>query len=151
MATLSAGQQAPDFELPDQDGKLHRLSELVLAGPVVLFFYPAAMTPGCTKEACHFRDLATEFAAAEVQRVGISTDRVETQAKFAERHGFDYPLLADVGGEVAASYGVKRSLIGLTKRATFVIDRDRTVARVIASELDMHVHADQALDAARSL
>jgi len=63
MKTLTEGSPAPDFELPDQDGKPVRLSDLLLAGPVVLFFYPAALTPGCTKESCHFRDLAAEFAA----------------------------------------------------------------------------------------
>ncbi|MGZ4438004.1 MAG: peroxiredoxin, partial [Nocardioidaceae bacterium] len=92
MKTIAEGTQAPDFELPDQDGKPVRLSELLLEGPVVLFFYPAAMTPGCTKESCHFRDLAAEFAAVGAQRVGISTDPVDRQKQFAERHSFDYPL-----------------------------------------------------------
>ncbi|KQY64418.1 MULTISPECIES: peroxiredoxin [unclassified Nocardioides] len=150
MKTLAAGQTAPDFELPDQDGVVRRLGTLVEDGPVVLFFYPAAMTAGCTKEACHFRDLGAEFAEAGVQRIGISTDAVEKQAEFSAKHGFDYPLLADVGGEVAASYGVKRSLIGKAKRSTFVIGRDRSIVKVISSELNMNVHADEALAAARA-
>ena len=146
--TLRAGDTAPDFELPDQHGAPRRLGVLLQEGPVVLFFYPAAQTPGCTKQSCHFRDLAAEFAAVGAQRVGISRDAVDVQRGFAERYGFDYPLLADVDGEVAAAYGVKRGLLGKVasvKRTTFVIGTDRTVRRVIASELDMNAHADRAL------
>ncbi len=122
-------------------------------GPVVLFFYPAAMTPGCTKEACHFRDLASEFAAVGANRVGISTDAVAKQAKFAEMQNFDYPLLSDADGVVAARFGVKRGLLGRVmpvKRTTFVVDTDRTVLDVIASELSMDSHADKALELLRS-
>ena len=151
MKTLQEGTQAPDFELPDQDGTPVRLSERLADGPVVLFFYPAAMTGGCTKEACHFRDLATEFKEAGAQRLGISVDPVEKQKQFADLHGFDYPLLSDASGDVATSFGVRRKYVTPVKRATFVIDRDRTVRKVITSELSMDVHADQALSALRAL
>jgi peroxiredoxin Q/BCP len=147
---MRAGDLVPDFELPDQDGKPRRLSELLADGQVVLFFYPAAMTPGCTKEACHFRDLAAEFAAVGAQRVGISEDGVARQREFADRHGFDYPLLADPDGEVARLFGVHRGgLVGRlglpVKRWTFVIGGDRRVLKVITSELNMDRHADEAL------
>lgn len=148
---MKAGEYAPDFELPDQNGTPRRLSELARAGPVVLFFYPAAFTPGCTKEACHFRDLRAEYAASGVQRVGISTDEVDRQAAFADKHDLDYPVLSDVGGVVAKRYGVRRSLIGRAKRSTYVIGRDLRIAKVISSELNMSVHADQALEASRDL
>ena len=151
MKTLQEGTQAPDFELPDQDGTPVRLSERLADGPVVLFFYPAAMTGGCTKEACHFRDLATEFKDAGAQRLGISVDPVAKQKQFADLHGFDYPLLSDASGDVANSFGVRRKYVTPVKRATFVIDRDRTVRKVITSELSMDVHADQALSALRAL
>ena len=151
MKTLQEGTQAPDFELPDQDGTPVRLSERLADGPVVLFFYPAAMTGGCTKEACHFRDLATEFKDAGAQRLGISVDPVAKQKQFADLHGFDYPLLSDASGDVASSFGVRRKYVTPVKRATFVIDRDRTVRKVITSELSMDVHADQALSALRAL
>jgi peroxiredoxin Q/BCP len=151
MKTIVEGTTAPDFELPDQDGKPVRLSELLLAGPVVLFFYPIAMTGGCTKEACHFRDLAAEFEAAGAQRLGISTDAVDKQKQFSDLHSFDYPLLSDDDGEVARAFGVKRRLVTPVKRATFVIDTDRVVRKVIASELNMDVHADAALAALRTL
>jgi thioredoxin-dependent peroxiredoxin len=148
---MRVGDEIPDFELLDQDGKSRRLSILLADGPVVLFFYPAAMTAGCTKEACHFRDLATEFKEAGAQRFGISTDPVAKQKAFADANGFDYPLLSDESGDLARSLGVKRKYITPVKRATFVIDRDRTIRKVITSEMNMDVHADQALSALRSL
>ena len=151
MKTITEGALAPDFELPDQDGTTVRLSERLPDGPVVLFFYPGAMTGGCTKEACHFRDLATEFKAAGAQRLGISVDPVAKQKQFSELNAFDYPLLSDESGEVATAYGVRRRLITPVKRATFVIDRDRTVRAVVTSEMNMDVHADQALRALRRL
>ncbi|MBS9534286.1 peroxiredoxin [Mycobacterium sp. M1] len=150
---MKTGDTVADFELPDQTGAPRRLSALLADGPVVLFFYPAAGTPGCTREACHFRNLSAEFAAAGAVRVGISADRVAKQAKFATDHDFDYPLLSDTDGAVAAQFGVKRGLLGKlmpVKRTTFVIDTDRTVLDVIASEFNFNAHADRALDVLRT-
>jgi peroxiredoxin Q/BCP len=151
MKTIAEGAQAPDFELPDQDGRPVRLSTALQDGPVVLFFYPIALSGGCTTEACHFRDLATEFKEAGAQRLGISTDPVAKQKEFAEVNAFDYPLLSDESGDVARSFGVKRRYITPVKRATFVIDTDRTIRAVIASEMNMGVHADRALEALKAL
>lgn len=148
---MRIGDVVPDFELPDQDGVPRTLSGLLAGGgPVVLFFYPAAMTSGCTREACHFRDLAAEFAAAGVQRVGISRDDVSKQKQFADKHSFDYPLLADVDGSVAEIFGVQRGRIGArlglpVRRWTFAIDTDRKVVAAIHSEVNMNTHADRAL------
>lgn len=151
---MREGDEVPDFELPDQNGAPQRLSTLLANGPVVLFFYPAAMTGGCTKEACHFRDLGAEFAAAGVQRVGISADAVDKQRQFAEANAFDYPLLADTDRTVAASFGVKRGgllgKLGPVKRHTFVIGTDRKIKKVIVSETKMELHANEALAAARA-
>ncbi|MEU5695622.1 peroxiredoxin [Actinosynnema sp. NPDC020468] len=147
---MRAGDQAPDFTLPDQDGVERTLSALLADGPVVLFFYPAAMTGGCTAESCHFRDLRREFAEAGAQRVGISTDSVSRQKQFATLNDFDYPLLSDGSGEVAEQFGVKRRFGPLpVKRHTFVIDTDRTVIDVVKSEFSMNTHADKALVALR--
>jgi peroxiredoxin Q/BCP len=149
--SAQVGDQVPDFELPDQDGKPRSLGQLLEQGRVVLFFYPAALSPGCTKESCHFRDLASEFAELGAQRVGISRDGVDKQRAFADKHAFDYPLLSDEDGEVAALFGVKRSVPLLaTKRATFVIDTDRRVLAVVTSEVNMSKHADAALEALRA-
>jgi peroxiredoxin Q/BCP len=145
---MDKGDQAPDFELPDEDGVPRKLSELAAAGPVVLFFYPAAMTPGCTIESCHFRDMKAEFDAVGAQRVGISADGVDKQKKFSDKHEFDFPLLSDPDGAVATQFGVRRRFTKLspTKRATFVIGPDLRVIEVIESEVRMNLHADRALE-----
>ena len=101
LGRMKPGQLAPDFSLPDQDGTPRSLTSLLENGPLVLFFYPAASTPVCTAEACHFRDLGSEFAAVGASRAGISTDTVEAQSTFATAQSFDYPLLADTDGKVA--------------------------------------------------
>src|SRR3974390_421536 len=120
---MHKGDVVDDFELPDQTGTPRKLSELAAAGPVVLFFYPAAMTYGCTKESCHFRDMQAEFASVGAQRVGISAGQVAKQKQFSEKHSFDFPLLSDPDGAVATQFGVRRRFTTLvpTKRATFVI------------------------------
>jgi len=140
------GDTVTDFALPDQHGTERRLSELLTAGPVVLFFYPAAMTRGCTAESCRFRDLAAEFAEVGAQPVGISTDPVAKQAEFAGAHSFEHLLLSDADGAVAAQFGVKRRFGPLpVKRHTFAIGTDRTVLTVVRSEFNMSTHADTAL------
>lgn len=149
MAT-DKGDVVDDFELLDQDGVPRRLSALLEDGPVVLFFYPAAMSSGCTAEACNFRDLAAEFREAGAQRVGISRDLPAKQKQFADLNNFDYPLLSDPDSKVAAALGVKRRLpLGplSTKRITLVIDTDRRVLDVIHSETNMQDHAARAMEA----
>ncbi len=147
---MKPGDVVDDFELEDQDGTPRRLSDLLADGPVVLFWYPAAMTKGCTKESCHFRDLKAEFDAVGASRVGISADKVEKQKRFSTKHDFDYPLLSDSDSTVATHMGVKRafSVMG-NRRTTFVIDTDRTVLAVFTSEFSMNSHADRALELLR--
>ncbi|GKQ40483.1 peroxiredoxin [Streptomyces sp. A012304] len=148
---LETGDLVEDFALPDETGTVRRLTELLADGPVVLFFYPAALTPGCTAEACHFRDLAAEFAAVGARPVGISGDPVDRQQEFAGRHGLGMPLLSDTDGAVRERFGVKRGFsLAPTRRVTFVIARDRTVLEVVRSELRMNTHADRALEALRA-
>ena len=172
------GELAPDFTLRDHTGRHWSLSTMLSDGPVVLFFFPKASSPICTKQACHFRDLNHEFAAVGAQRVGISTDTVDKQAHFAEQRSFDYPLLADPTGVVSEQFGVRRGRLGKlgrsvetrhsgrhgqhlrrrgllarllpVRRTTFVIDTDRTVLKVIANELRASVHADEALQLLRN-
>jgi peroxiredoxin Q/BCP len=148
---MRKGDIVPDFELPDENGTPRRLSTLLEAGPVVLFFYPAAMTYGCTKESCHFRDMKAEFEAVGAQRVGISADKVEKQKQFSDKHSFDYPLLSDADGEVATTMGVRRSIAMLgNRRTTFVINTDRSLLDVIHTEISMNAHADRALELLRA-
>ncbi len=145
---MRKGDVVPDFELPDQTGTPRKLSDLLADGPVVLFFYPAAMTYGCTKESCHFRDLGAEFAAVGAQRIGISADSVDKQKQFDEKESLGYPLLSDADRTVATLLGAKRGGPSFlpNKRITYVIDTDRTLLDVIHTEISMGAHADKALE-----
>jgi peroxiredoxin Q/BCP len=148
---METGDKAPDFELSDETGTTRSLSEWLADGPVVLFFYPMALTKGCTAESCHFRDLAGEFAQVGAQRVGISADKVEKQKRFSDKHQFDYPLLSDPDKSVAKAYGVRRGPGPIpNKRTTFVIGADGLIKEVVRSETNMNVHADKALAALRA-
>lgn len=150
MAIAQVGERAPEFSLPDDKGEQRSLSDFLAKGPVVLFFYPAAMTTGCTAESCHFRDLAAEFAQTGAQRLGISADAVDKQREFSTKYSFDYPLLSDADGTVAGRYGVKRRFGPIpVKRKTFVIGPDGIIKAVIGSEFNMKAHADRALEALR--
>lgn len=146
---LTAGDEAPDFEAMTQTGQRIKLSEYLRAGPVVLFFYPKAMTPGCTKESCHFRDLKGEFESVGATRLGISADAPDRQTRFAEKHELDFPLLCDPDRTVAKQFGAKRPGPLFNRRSTYVIDTDRRVLEVIKSETNMDLHADRALEVLR--
>jgi thioredoxin-dependent peroxiredoxin len=126
-----AGQPAPAFSLPDQGGKTHTLKDY--AGQwVVLYFYPKDDTPGCTKEACSFRDDLNQLQKLGAQVVGVSVDDSESHAKFARKYNLPFPLLADKNGKVADSYGALTNLglIKIAKRYTFLIDPAGNIARV---------------------
>ena len=148
--SVDKGDRVAEFELPDEAGAPQRLSKFLALGPVVLFFYPAAMSRGCTAESRHFRDLAAEFSAFGAQPIGISTDGVAKQQEFSERYSLGYPLLSDRDGAVAAQFGVKRRFGPIpVKRWTFVIDGDGRVLEVIKSETRMTHHANRALEVLR--
>jgi peroxiredoxin Q/BCP len=147
---MREGDQVPDFQALDQHGRTVTLSELLEHGPLVLFFYPKAMTKGCSAESCHFRDLAADFAALGARAVGISADSVEDQARFDEAHGLGMPLLSDPDRSIASIFGVKRPGPLFNRRTTFVIGQDRRVRAAIHSELSMDRHADRALEALRA-
>ena len=148
---MNVGDSAPDFVLPDHLGRRWQLSEALAVSPVVLFFYPGAMTIGCTAETCHFRDLGAEFSALGAARVGISADPLNVQREFATRTSVDFPLLTDDAGFVGQLYGARRNFaLRPGKRATFVIAKDGSIRGIITSELRMQKHADEALGILRS-
>jgi peroxiredoxin Q/BCP len=132
---LEAGQDAPDFTLPDQDGNELRLSQL-RGQTVVLYFYPRADTPGCTTQACGVRDRGVDYEKAGARVIGISPDSVEAVKKFADKFELDFTLLADADHAVADTYGtwVEKSMYGRkywgVQRATFLIDADGRIAKV---------------------
>jgi peroxiredoxin Q/BCP len=142
---MKVGDLVEDFQAVDQHGATRRLSELLAGGPLVLYFYPKAFTAGCTRESCHFRDVAAELRAAGGHAVGISADAVQRQAEFDERHGLGFPLLSDPDRRIARIFGVKRPGPLFNRRVTFVIDTDRRVLATIASEVNMNAHADRAI------
>ena len=135
---VAPGETAPEFEVPDQDGKPFRLSSL-RGAPVVLYFYPKADTPGCTIESKGFQQQLGEFVARGVKVVGVSVDDCPAQKAFARKYGLAFPLLADAKKEVAALYGVLGPR-GVARRVTFLIDRDGKVAEVVdSSSPDPHL------------
>lgn len=146
---MQVGDEVPDFSARTDRGGTVRLSDLVQDGPVVLFFYPKAHTPGCTAESCRFRDLAAEFAAVGASRVGVSRDDPATQADFREQQDLDMPLIADEDGSVGAIFGAKRIGPLWHRRVTAVVGQDRRLLALIKSELDVERHADEALQVLR--
>ena len=145
VARVKPGDRIDDLQVTLHDGTSTTLSALAAGGPLVVFFYPKAFTAGCTAQACHFRDLGAEFAAVGATRVGVSRDAVDTQARFVAAHDFDFPLIADPDGRVAAAFGAKRVGPVPSRRQTLVLAADLTLEHVIASEVDMERHADEAL------
>jgi len=127
---VAVGDTAPEFELSDQNGQLHSLEDYRDQW-VVLYFYPKDETPGCTTEACEFRDNIFAFREINAQILGVSLDDVESHQKFAENHGLPFPLLADTEGKAAEAYGVKTKMFGMTvaKRQTFLVGPDGTIAK----------------------
>jgi thioredoxin-dependent peroxiredoxin len=133
---IESGEQAPDFTLPDQDGRPVRLEDF-RGQRVVVYFYPKADTPGCTTQACGVRDHHADYSAAEAVVLGVSPDSVAKVKKFHDKHSLDFPLLADEGHAVADAYGVwvEKSMYGRkyfgNERTTFVIDADGVVIEVL--------------------
>ncbi len=146
---LKIGEQAPDFELPDQNGKVHKLSEY-LGKKVLLYFYPKDGTPGCTKEACSLRDGFPKFTGIGAEVIGISTDSVASHKKFAEKYQLPFTLLADGQKEVVKLYDVYqpkklfgREFLG-TLRTSFLIDENGNISKIYEG-VKPAVHAQEVL------
>ncbi|MBY0274104.1 peroxiredoxin [Candidatus Binatia bacterium] len=149
---IREGERAPDFTAPTADGGTLSLSDFRGKKPLILYFYPRDNTPGCTKEACSFRDHAGEIADAGAAIVGVSMDSQDAHRKFIADFRLNFPLLSDRDATICKAYGVAR-LGGWfpPKRVTFVIDRDGVVRRVIQSEFGIAKHIDEALETLRGL
>jgi thioredoxin-dependent peroxiredoxin len=145
--SVEVGDPAPDFTLPSQSGEHVRLSEVWARGPVVLYFYPKDETPGCTTEACTFRDSYEAFKDAGAEVVGVSSDSVTSHESFATKHKLPFILLADDGGRVRKEWGVKSTLAILPGRVTYVIDGQGVVRHVFSSQTGVQRHVHEALDA----
>ncbi len=152
---VAEGQPAPAFSLPDQTGTVQTL-ESFKGKPIVLYFYPKDDTPGCTTEACAFRDAREDYGKAGAVVVGVSPDDTKSHKKFADKFSLTFPLLADVGNAVCESYGVwkQKSMYGKTymgvERTTFVIDRDGKIAKIFP-KVKVDGHSDAVLAAITAL
>lgn len=152
---LKTGQKAPDFKLPDENGKLHKLSDY-RGKTVVLYFYPADDTPGCTQEACNFRDDYLKYRAAGAVILGVSPDDEESHEKFKEKFSLPFPLLADVGHKVCEKYGVwaLKSMFGKkywgVVRSTFIIDPDGKLAEIYR-KVSVPQHSQVVLETIRQM
>jgi len=156
IGSVLEGKKAPSFQLSDASGKSVELKDLLGAGNLVLYFYPKDMTPGCTIEACSFRDHNDRLTALGAQVVGISADSSASHTKFTEKHGLNFPLLADPENKVTGLYGVYkmkslygRQLMGI-ERTTFVIDKAGVVRRVFA-KVKVNGHTDEVIEALKAL
>ncbi|NLA80268.1 MAG: thioredoxin-dependent thiol peroxidase [Chloroflexi bacterium] len=143
------GDMAPQFELEDQDGKTHKLSDY-LGTPVVLYFYPKDNTPGCTAQACSFRDSFADYRQKGITVLGVSKDSAKSHAKFQDKFSLPFTLLADVEHKVAEAYGVwvqkkfmGREYMGM-ERTTFIIDKDGKIVHIL-EKVKPQNHAEEVL------
>jgi thioredoxin-dependent peroxiredoxin len=139
---LAAGTDAPNLSAVDQNGKQHQLSA-ERGHPVIVYFYPKDGTPGCTKEACAFRDAWNKFKDANVQVFGVSEDDAKSHEEFSKEQKLPFPILADPNGEWLRAFGVP-SRLGMASRVSFLIDKSGKIAKVYP-DVDPGVHADEVL------
>jgi peroxiredoxin Q/BCP len=144
---MKIGDLCPHFELTDQHGKLFNSSDWIGKKKLVIFFYPKDETPGCTKEACTFRDRHEEFLEFDCQVIGISSDSVDSHKQFATKHNFNFVLLADTDKKIRKLFGVPGSLFGLLPgRVTYIIDLNGKIRGIHNSQLNPVSHIEEALD-----
>ena len=139
---LAVGEQAPDFALPDQDGRETRLSQLLAGKPLILYFYPADFTPGCTKEACDLRDLHTRILSVGLRVVGISPQSPDSHRRFREQHGLPFTLLSDVDKKAIKAFDVDGPLGIGVRRATFLLDPQRMIIDAVLADLRIGRHQE---------
>jgi peroxiredoxin Q/BCP len=139
---LKRGDAAPDFALPDQDGNSVRLSDLLTQGPVLLYFYPADFTPGCTKEACDIRDMHEDISDVGIRVIGISPQDENSHTRFRQKHRLPFTLLADTDKSVVRAFGADGPLGIGVRRATFLIDSDQTVRDVVVADVRIGRHTE---------
>ncbi len=149
--SVAVGEKAPEFQLQDQHGRTVSLADFRGKKAVVLYFYPKDETPGCTKEACSFRDSYEDFVAAGAEVIGVSGDSVDKHHSFAEHHRLPFTLLADTGNALRKTYGVPSTLWILPGRVTYVIDKQGVVRHVFDSQLQATRHIDEALAVVKRL
>ncbi|MDW7692889.1 peroxiredoxin [Flammeovirgaceae bacterium SG7u.111] len=144
--SLKIGTKAPDFTLPSTSGSDFKLSDDMNGKPCVIYFYPKDFTPGCTKEACSFRDSHQVFGSLGIEVFGISKDGIETHKKFKASQNLPFELLADVSGEVCKSYKALVPLLGMPKRVTYLLDAEHKIVSVYDSMFDSLGHIKKMIE-----
>ena len=148
---VKVGDRAPAFTLSNQSGAPVNLADWLGNKPLVLFFYPKDDTPGCTAEACAFRDSYEVFQEAGAEVIGVSGDSSASHQQFANRHKLPYTLLSDQGNQVRKLYGVPATLFVLPGRVTYIIDRQGVVQHIFDSQLEFQAHVQEALNALKRM
>jgi peroxiredoxin Q/BCP len=146
-----AGSLAPNFTLPSQSGKVVSLRDFLGKKPVILYFYPKDDTPGCTKEACAFRERHEDFWEHHAEVIGISSDSVESHRSFAAEHELHFTLLSDEGGKVRKLYGASSTFGLIPGRVAYILDEEGVVRHIFSSQLGVEKHIEEALEALRSM
>jgi peroxiredoxin Q/BCP len=146
---LSKGSKAPDFSLPSTEGRTFKLSETLMGKPCILYFYPKDFTPGCTQEACDFRDHFSYFRDLEIDVVGISRDSVKVHQKFKATHKLPFELLADEQGLVSKKYKASLPLLGLSRRITYLLDGNHIIVEVYESMFAAGSHIKKMIAASK--
>lgn len=147
---VKAGDQAPDFEGPTSDGSRLGLKNFTGKKNVVLYFYPKDDTPGCTREACSFRDNLQPVRNMDAEIVGVSLDSIQSHDRFAKKYGLPFPLISDKDKRIATAYGVLRDIGLSTNRVTFIIDKNGKVAKIFP-KVDISKHTEEVVAALKEL
>lgn len=137
---LANGTKAPEFDLQDQQGQRHTLKSLLAKGPLILYFYPADFTPGCTKEACSFRDLHQELLKAKLRVVGVSPQDVDSHRRFADKHDLNFTLLADPDKAAVKAYDLDGPLGFGVRRGTYLIGADGRIQDSVLADVRIGAH-----------
>lgn len=146
MKKIEVGSKVPIFELNDQNGELFKLETVLGKNNLVIYFYPKDDSPGCTKEACSFRDQFKVFADADAIIIGINAQSVESHFKFAQKHRLNYTLLSDTGNGVRKLFGVPSSFFGLIPgRVTYVVNKEGKIMYLFNSQIQAEKHVNETL------
>jgi peroxiredoxin Q/BCP len=152
MNKIDIESQVPQFTLKNQKGKDFNISKVIGEKNLVIYFYPKDDTPGCTREACGFRDSFEIFAENDAEVIGISSDSIDKHKSFAEKYNLPFTLLSDPKNKIRKLFGVPKSMLGLLPgRVTYIIDKKGTVRHIFNSQLQIEKHINEALQVLKSL
>lgn len=144
--SIKIGNRCPEFSLPDQEGKMVNITDLIGCKILVIYFYPKDNTWGCTKQACSFQERQNEFMGLDCEVIGISSDSVLSHKTFSETHHLEFTLLSDINDDVRMMFGVPKSFLGLMKgRVTYIIDKSGVVQGIFNSQINSTKHISEAI------